>query len=246
MKYYFFFSVFILFSGGSYAQKVKTTDYNNIINTKKVILKYKDNQADSLMIPVVSDKYPELKKALCDTNLFFGDNLDTVIQRYQRERRGHIFFSYSVTFVNKDVISLKTYYEMTGDDADGAQQWLTLNIHTGKTYSLDKEISPDGLKWLYTSYRELLKKRILDDESKIDKEKAREDYTNIYNNLMEAADTLTADQLLTPYVFTDKGIWFTTENILSDDVKNFEPERDWFVKYDRLKPYILAGAIVLK
>ena len=246
MKYCFFFSVFILFSGGSYAQVKKAPDYSNIITTKKIILKYQDNGADSLMIPVASDKYPELKKALCDTNLFFGDNLDTIIQRYQREKRGHIFFSYNVTFVNKDVISLKTYYEMTGDDTDGAQQWLTLNIHTGKTYSIDKEISQEGLKWLYASYKELLKKRILDDESKIDKEKIKENYTDIYNDLMEAADTLTSDQLLRTYVFTDKGIWFTTENILSDDVKNFEPEREWFVKYDKLKPYILAGAIVLK
>jgi hypothetical protein len=246
MKWYFFFTVFILFFDGSYAQVKKIPDYSNIITTKKIILKYQDDQADSLMIPVVSDKYPELKKALCDTNLFFGDNLDTIIRRYQREKRGHIFFSYNVSFVNKDVISLKTYYEMTGDDADGAQQWLTLNIHTGKPYSIDKEISPDGLKWLYASYKELLKKRISDDEIKIDKQKIKENYTDIYNGLMQAADTLSSNQLLKTYVFTDKGIWFTTENILSDEVKNFEPEREWFVKYDKLRPYILTSAIVLK
>ncbi|HEY4194745.1 MAG TPA: hypothetical protein VGM63_04370, partial [Mucilaginibacter sp.] len=111
MKHFLFLLALFSYFTSSYAQNKKAFDYSNIINTKKIILRYQDNKADSLLIPIVSDKYPELKKALCDTNLFFGDKLDTVIKRYQTSGTGITYFNYEVTFVNKDVISLKLHYE---------------------------------------------------------------------------------------------------------------------------------------
>ena len=246
MKHFLFVAAsFFLFSLSN-AQGIKSSDYSSIITTKKIILKYQDNAVDSLMIPVVSDKYPELKKALCDTNLFFDDKLDTVIKRYQTTGTGITYFNYEVTFVNKDIISLKLYYETMGTYPDDAHQWLTLNIHTGASYPIGKEINPAGLTWIFTTYKELLKKRISDAENRLDKEKVDESYTAIYNDLITSADTLASEEMLKRYVFTDKGIEFTTEDILPHAAANFEPQRDWFIPYNKLKPYILPQAIVLK
>jgi hypothetical protein len=243
----FFISVIILllFNCG-YAQKKIAPDYSYIITTKKVILKYQDNQPDSLLIPIVSDKYPELKKALCDTNLFFGDRLDSIIHRYKTNGTGITFFNYAVTFVNKDVISIELYYETMGAYPDHSQQWLTLNIHTGAIYTINNEINPAGLDWVYTTYKKLLKKRIADNENELDKEKVDSSYVDIYKDLNASADDLTPEQVLKNYVFTDKGIFFTTEVTLPHAAENFEPQKDWFIPYDKLKPYKLPGAMVLK
>ena len=246
MKHFLFVAAFFFLFSFSYAQGIKPSDYSSIITTKKIILKYQDNAADSLLIPMVSDKYPELKKALCDTNLFFGDKLDTVIKPYNTDGTGITSFNYEVTFVNKDVISLKLHYETKGIYPDNAHQWLTLNIHTGASYPISKEISPAGLTWIFTNYKELLKTRISNDRNRLDKEKVDENYTDIYNDLMESADTLAAGEMLKRYVFTDKGIDFTTEDILPHVAEDFEPKRDWLIPYNKLKPFILPQAIVLK
>jgi hypothetical protein len=246
MKHFLFVAALFFLFSLSYAQGVKPSDYRNIITTKKIILKYQDNEADSLLIPIVSDQYPELKKALCDTNLFFGDKLDTIIKRYQTNGTGITFFNYEVTFVNKDVISLKLHYETMSTYPDNAHQWLTLNIHTGASYPISKEINPAGLKWIYDSYKELLKTRILNDRERLDKDKVDESYTAIYDDLIASADTLASEEMLKRYVFTNRGIDFTTENILPHGAEDFEPPRDWFIPYNKLKPYILPAAIVLK
>ena len=242
-----------------FAQKKAVTDYSKIITTKKIILKYQD-QTDSLMIPVVSDKYPELKNALCDTSLFFGERLDSVVNRYQTSGTGTTAFNYFITYINKDVVSLRLYYETMGAYPDQQTQSLTLNIHTGKAYAINKEISAAGLKWAYTNYKKVLKKRIADDKDGIVAAKenkknsdemggyigADENIDDIYGDLDQSADDLTIDDLLSNYVFTDKGILFTTEPRLAHAVRNFEPERDWVVPYKKLKLFILPGAIVLK
>jgi hypothetical protein len=209
---------------------------------------------------VVSDKYPALKNALCDTSLFFGDRLDTVINRYQTSGTGITAFNYFITYINKDVVSLRLYYETMGAYPDQQTQSLTLNIHTGKAYPISKEIDPARLKWIYASYKELLKKRIADDKSGIVEARenkknsdemggyigADENIDDIYGDLTQSAEDLTMDDLLSNYVFTDKGILFTTEPRLAHAVRNFEPERDWVVPYKKLKSFILPGAIVLK
>jgi hypothetical protein len=246
MKHLLFVSALLLVFSYSYAQKITRLDYSNIITAKKIMLKYQDNADDSLMIPIVSDKYPELKNALCDTNLFFGNKLDTVIKRYQTDGSGITSFYYGVTFVNKDIISLRLYYETMGAYPDNFQELRTLNIHTGAVYPISKEINPKGLEWIYSTYKELLKQRILKDESGLDKEKVDENSADIYRDLKESADTLASEEVLKNYIFTDKGVSVTTNGILPHVVKDFEPERNWFVPYNKLKPYILTGAVVLK
>ena len=243
-----------------FAQQKSITDYRNILTTKKIVIKYQA-QTDSLMIPVVSDKYPGLKKALCDTSLFFGDRLDTVIRRYQNNGTGITSFNYGITYINKDVVSLRLYYETMGAYPDEEKQSLTLDIHNGKAHPLSSEINSAGLNWIYTSYKKLLKKRIAQDKSGIEaarenkKEKSNEmdgyvgqdvNTDDIYQDLDQSVEDITMERLLSNYIFTDKGVIITTEPTLAHAVRNFEPERDWLIPYKKLKPFILAGAIVLK
>lgn len=239
--------LFLLFNCGYAQKKIKIQpDYSSIITTKKIILHYQHNEPDSLMIPIVSDKYPELKRALSDTNLFLGDKLDTVIHHYQNDGTGITSFNYQVIFANKDVISLKLYYETMGAHPDQSEEWLTLNMHTGAAYPISNEVNPEGMEWIYMSYKELLKKRIADDENGLDKEKVDESYADVYKDLKESVDELTSEELLKRYVFTDKGVSFTTEKVLPAAVRNFEPERDWLIPYIKLKAYIQPGSMVLK
>jgi len=144
------------------------------------------------------------------------------------------------------VISLKLNYETMGTYPDNAQQWLTLNIHSGASCPISEEINPTGLKWIFDNYKELLKNRITNNRNKLDMQKVDETYTDIYSDLMASADTLAAGEMLKRYVFTNKGIDFTTENILPHSAEDFEPQRDWLIPYNKLKPYILPQAIVLK
>ncbi len=246
MRRFLLISASILLVNYCYGQKISTADYSKIITTKKVMLTRQGSEPDSLMIPVVSANYPELRRALSDTNLFLGDKLDAVVKRYQADGSGITSFNYAVTFVNKDVISLELYYETMGAYPDNSQEWLTLNIHTGSAYPLSKEISPAGLDWIYTNYKALLKKRLSTDEDALDKDKVDDSYIEIYKDLTTSTDELTPDVLLKNYIFTAKGIIFTTDAILPHDVKNFEPDRKWLVPYAQLKPYILPGAVVLK
>ena len=71
MKAFVLLFSLILLVDYSYAQQKPFADYSDIITTKKILLKYEDNKIDSLMIPVVSDKFPELKKARYATRIFF-------------------------------------------------------------------------------------------------------------------------------------------------------------------------------
>ena len=192
---------------------------------------------------------------------FFGDQLDSVVHRYQTEGTGITSFDYEVTFAGKGVISLRLYYETMGAHPDQSTQWLTLNTHTGKAYPVGAEISQAGLTWIYASYKALLKKHIADDKNGVDAAKQKKDddsdvkegyivkdenTDDIYGELMRSANDLTIEELLTHYVFTSKGIIFTTERVLPHAVANFEPQRDWFIPYSKLKRYVLPNAIVLK
>lgn len=246
MKQFLLSALTLLLFNSGYAQKKAAPDYSYIITTKKVMLKRQDDEPDSLMIPIVSDKYPELKKALCDTNLFFGDRLDSVIHKYQTIGSGITSFNYFITYADKDVISIEFYYQTMGAYPDQSHAWLTLNVHTGASYALSNEVSATGIDWLYNSYKQQLKDHIMADENGLDKDKVDSEIENIYKDLNESADGLTQEQVLKNYVFTDKGIIFTTESTLPHAVENFEPDRSWLVPYKKLKPYKLPGAIVIK
>jgi hypothetical protein len=87
---------------------------------------------DSLAVPVISDKYPKLKKALSEQVIFDGDSLNSVVKKFETEGHGITEVSYKVSYETKDVISIKFYYE--GYGAHPTDYWVlyTLNIHTGK------------------------------------------------------------------------------------------------------------------
>lgn len=198
-----------------------------------------NNETAILTIPIVSAKYPALTKALCDTCLFFGDKLDTVIKNYQTDGFGITSFSYELTFVSKDVISIKLYYETMGAHPDESQRGLTLNIHTGQHYFLNNEISPKGVKWIYTTYKTALRKRI--SENKEDK-----DCSDTYNDLKTAVNELKTDELFKGYIFTKEGVRISMEKILPHAVQACEPNRELIIPYSKLKSFKTSTAIVIK
>ena len=241
MKHLLFLSIFSLIFCVSYAQE-KPSDYSNIITTKKLVVKNKKNPTDKpsiYLIPVVSKKYPKLRNALCDTNLFYGEKLDSVVKEYQNEGMGISSFSYTITYINKGIISLKLEYDTMGAYPDESQRWLTLNINTGKRYSLNNEIDSKGLKWIYSTYRTTLNKRIL--ENKDDK-----NCGDTYNDLKTAIDVLKANELFKGYVFTKKGVLVSMEKILPHVVQACEPDRELLIPYSELKSFKTSTAIVIK
>ena len=248
------FSLVILLSsfGFSYAQKI-SSDHSDIILTKRIAVKNEKFSTDDsavYIIPVVSGKYPELKKALCDTVLFDGESLDSVTNQYKTEGIGISYFSYDITYATKDIISLQLYYETMGAHPDESQQWLTLDIHSGKPYPLKQEINPAGLKWLFDNYKALIKQRIFEDKQSTLRDDLtspeHEDDRNMFNDLEQSIDKLEADELFKNYVFSNKGLILMTEGVLPHAVRAHEPDRTWLMSYKKLKPYILPSAIVLK
>src|SRR5258708_25762787 len=100
MKHFLFSSIFFLIFCSGYAQK-QSPDYSNIITTKKLVVKNKKYETDKpsvYLIPIVSKRYPELSKALCDVNLFGGEKLDSAIKEYQNEGLGISSFSYTISY----------------------------------------------------------------------------------------------------------------------------------------------------
>lgn len=224
-----------------YGQKYKH-EQKGMITSKRVVLKYR-KQIDSLVIPVVSDAYPALKKALCEQNLFDGDKVEDVVAEYKDCGCGTTSMNYDIVFVSKYVISIKFYVEGMGAYPTSYQQWHTININTGKPYLLSNEINNTGLQWLITQYKQTLKKRIQSDRQG---KKKDSDEKQIYLQLMHAADTLTINSFANNYLFTNKGIAFTTDAVLPHVVQGYEPDRSLFVPYAQFKPYIKASSLVIK
>ncbi|HEY9004473.1 MAG TPA: hypothetical protein VIM89_24155 [Mucilaginibacter sp.] len=234
-------SILILIFCNSYAQK-QQFDYSNIITTKKLAVRSKKHPTDNpsiYLIPVVSKKYPKLRDALCDTNLFNGEKLDSVVKEYQNEGVGISSFSYTITYANKNIISLKLDYETMGAHPDEYQRWLTLDIHTGKYYSLSNEIDSRGLNWTFTKYKATLRKRI--SGNKEDK-----DCGNTYDDLKAAVDSLKANDLFKGYIFTKEGVMLSMEKILPHVVQSCEPDRELLIPFSKLKPFKATTAIVIK
>ena len=249
MKYALIFAAFLASINLIYAQEPTKASYSRIITPKKIYLRYKHRSPDSLIIPKVSNRYPGLKKALCDTSLFGGDRLDSIVKEYKETGMGLNSFYYDVFFVNKSVISLKFYSEGMGAYPSSSQDWRTLNIHTGKPHPIGAEINAAGLKWIYTTYMALLRKRIKEERAerlKNKQESAEYDTPNIYRQLRESVDTISFNGMLSTYIFTDEGVVFTTERILPHVIQAFEIDRDWFIPYSKLMAYRLSGALVLK
>jgi hypothetical protein len=237
MKYFLSISLLFLLFSPCYGQK-KTPDYSYIVTSKKVVMRH-HNETAVLTIPVASAKYPALRKALCDTCLFFGDSLEDVINDYRLEGSGITSLSYELTFVNKNIISLKLYYETMGAYPSESQRWLTLNTHTGQHYALKDEIIPKGLNWVLTKYKTILRKRISGNRE--DK-----DCSDTYNDLKTAIDNLNSNALFKGYLFTKDGIMVSMEPTLPHVVQSCESARDVMIPYIKLKPFKTSEAIVIK
>jgi hypothetical protein len=214
--------------------------YPAIISTKIVRLKYQ-SQTDTLRLPVVSNKYPALKKAMSYRNQFDGDDLDTVVANYKNCGCGITGSDYEVTYQDAGIISIELFFETMGAYPDSYRRWHTLDIHTGKAYPIEKELNPAGLFWLYKKYKHILKQRIIADKSAVPEE---DKYT--FNDLKTSVDTLRRRTLFSMYVFTAKGIVFSTPPILPHAIRSQEPNRDWFVPYSKLKKFKAAKAKVIK
>jgi len=248
MKNVLFLALFFLGIQTIYPQEPTTAKYSYIITPKKIYLRYKHRRPDSLVIPEVSGKYPALKKALSDTNLFNGDTRDSIVNQYKETGSGTISFYYDVFFVNKNVMSLKLYSEGVGAYLSTSQHWRTLNIQTGKPYPINAEINEAGLKWIYMNYMTLLRKRIKEDRAArlTDKTESPEYIIGIYKQLSESVDTISFNGLMSTYIFTDKGVVFTTEGIFPHATQAFEINREWFIPYHKLIAYRLPAALVIK
>lgn len=221
-----------------YAQ-TGSSQQKSIISAKIVALSF-EKQKDTLRMPVVDDKYPALKAALSYKNIFDGDDLPDVIKNYQSCGCGIISLDYEVTYENKDIISIVLYFNTIGAYPDDYQKFLTFNISTGKMYPLSNEINPQGLNWIFTNYKTLMRKRVFN-EKKDDAE-----YADAYSELKTTLDSLKDDELFGKYVFIKRGILLSIEKILPHAMQAIEPNRDWIIPYDKLKAYKTPGAVVLK
>jgi hypothetical protein len=220
--------------------QTKPSQQKSIITTKLVVLKYKDH-SDTLVVPVVSDKYPALSKALSYKNIFYGDDLPDVIKNYANCECGITGLDYQVTFENKNILSIIIYIQTAAAYPDNSEEWFTFNINTGEAYPIKNEIDPKGLKWIFNSYKIELKKRILND-----KKENEDENIDGYNELKTTVDSLKSDELFGKYVFTKKGITFSIEKILPHVMNAVEPDRDVLFPYDKLKLYKTSTAIVIK
>ena len=236
----------LLFTDKAHSQ---TGHHRSIVSTKMVVLTYKHNdsstledRSDTLNIPVVSDKYPGLKKALSFENIGDASGLDSVKANYAATALGLFDMQYEVVFENKGLLSISIYTEGMGAYPSSGTEWLTLRVHTGEAYPLTNEINATGLKWIYQTYKKLLKKRIADD---FKSRKGEEDEHDLAE-LNESIDSLSSDEMLKSYLFTPTGIKFSTEGILPHAVQAFEPDSIWFVPYTQLRKYKMPQAIVVK
>jgi len=257
MKRWLLFLSLVISIGFCSAQKKSLAFKSSIIGTKKVIMRHNSYNEDStlttwkdsLLIPVASDKYPQLKKGLSEA-IFDGDSLASIVKRFEAEGTGITETSYEIPFENKDVISIKIYYECMGAHPDNYWVWHTLNVHTGKPYPISKEITIAGLKWIYHTYKADLKKDVEADrrgrKNDEDYKKNKEEYDETYKYLNEGIDLLSFKDMFTSYIFNKKGIVFTTDNFLPHGMQPMEPGHDWFIPYTKLRRYKAATAIMVK
>ena len=230
-----------------YSQPIKSRG-KSAISAQRIILKYKkhddsemESRADTLRIPVATAEYPALKKALSYQKLFFGDDLKTLRQNHTDCGCGITSLNYEVAFENKDVISLKLFYETEAAYPSSYQQWLTLNKHTGNAHPLSAEIDQKGRNWLLKMYRDTLLKRI-----KEDKEARTDEDSVTYDELKTHISQLIESTLFSKYIFTNNGLMLSIDGMLPHVVQDMEPDDDLFIPYPKLKPYILPTAIILK
>lgn len=215
---------------------------NIIVSTKTIYLNYQ-GQKDSLVFPEIAAQYAALKETLSPKNLLQGDTPEAVVDNYQKCGCGITGLSYSSGFVNADVISIEIYYNRMDDHPTSSAEWLTLDVHTGKPYTLDNEITQAGIDFLTARYKKWLKQNISDEKTIKEDEDTQKD---VYDDLANATDALTPKVITSEYIFIDKGVLLKTDALLPQEAQDHEPNRVLLIPYSQLKPYIKPGSLVLK
>ncbi|QKJ31988.1 hypothetical protein HQ865_20205 [Mucilaginibacter mali] len=219
-----------------------------IIHEQKIFLKYHGyNNIDSLQIPVVSDKYPQLKQAIAE-QLFDGHKSYDIVERYEADGHGITGVWYEVTYQDSNIISLIIYYETMGARPSGYQKWLTYDINTGQPYPLAKEIDKAGLKNIFLQYKLFIQKGIAAARKDIarDTSLTENEVEALMNSLNYAKDKLTPEVLFEKYVFTDKGVRLSSADVLPHAVRNYDIERNWLIPYQKLRPFRTYTGMVIK
>lgn len=238
----FNFFLLILFSG--FAQE-NTVNKKDIIKPKKVFLQY-HGKKDSLVIPVVSDKYPALKKALSPKRLFDGTDLSDIVKSHEEDGHGIIGCSYIVTYVNKNVISIAVKYKTMGAYPGDYLKWFTIDIKSGKHYDLSKEISEAGLTKIFLDYKRELNERIRLKEKELLKDSiSKEVVTHTIWTLQLSANDLKPKDFFSDYLFSERGIFIRAESMLSHMASVFDFNSATIVYYDKLLDYKKDDATVL-
>jgi hypothetical protein len=235
----------LLFIGKTFSQALHR---KSIVFTKVFLLTHtpKDStdtiRTDTINTPMVSDRYPRLQKTLAFDSTENANELQDAVAGRATCDCAINRMDYVVLFENRDVLSIEIFTAGEGAYPYSNIQRLTVNIHTGKAYSLGNEINAVGRKWIYSTYKTLVKKRITDD---FEASHGDED-DHIRDELNQAIGNLGASDMLRDYLFTDKGILFSTVGLLRHAEQVFEPDKEWVVPYKRLKRYIAPRSIIVK
>jgi hypothetical protein len=216
-----------LFVLGTFCGKAQ----NKIITTKPIYLKYQ-GRADTLYLPVVSDKFPQLQKALSEKEILNGQTVEEVVSAYAECGCGITTLNYDITYFNGDIISINLIYETMGAYPSSGERWMALSVKTGKPVLLSKILTPKGLRIINSQYKRILKKRIQDDKIAV---KDDPDYdSSIYDRLIETVNTFKINTPETKYLITEKGILLSSDDVLPHVVQAFEPQRYVLYGYKHL------------
>nr|WP_157536173.1 hypothetical protein [Mucilaginibacter sp. L294] len=203
---------------------------HHAITTKTVLLKYKD-QVDTLSLPVVSNIFPQLQKALSEKEILNGETSNEVIAEYAECGCGITSLNYEVTYFNRDIISISLRYETMGAYPSSGQRWLTLDAKTGKPVLLSKIFTAKGLSIIKTRYKRILNERIQDDKNAL---KDDPDYPSVYDRLLASVNSFSINSPETKYLITEKGVLLSSDDVLPHVVQAFEPQRDVLFSYKQL------------
>jgi hypothetical protein len=228
MKQVFLIMITLMF--GIYYCPAQVITSNKTITTKIVPLQYKD-RTDTLYIPVISDRLPQLKKVLSEKEILNGENLQDVINEYAECGCGITSLNYNVVCFDRDILSINLMYETMGAYPSSGQRWLTLNPSTGKSVLLSKILNSKGLRFVKADYKRIVNRRIKNDRMSL---KDDPDYSNVYPKLLTSVNTFEIDSPETKYLVTEKGILLSSNDVLPHVIQSFEPNRAVLFSYKQL------------
>jgi len=242
MKLLFTLTLALCAALNCFSQTSKTNTSSSVIKSSKtVLLKHNNDKADSLQIPVVAARYPQLQKALSERMLLDGRFAKAVADTFASTGMGITHLDFSVSFENDDVISVILNYETMGAYPSSYTKWLNLDKRTGKHYPLEDELTAKGMDEILKQYKAMLRTSILNE-----KKAGKGEAAQTYKTLIESLNRLTVKDLSANYIFTKTGINFRSEDVLGHAYRNMEPNREWLVPYKRLKIYLSPKSIIVK